>query len=310
MMIVGFVVTASTTGQLLDPYSPTLLVQVTVGVALVAFCTTLLAVYRLEGASQHEEPARALASAPVASKPCFREVLGQVWDEPEARRFTVFVFVSMLAYSAQDLILEPFAGSVFGFTPGQSTSLAGVQHGGVLAGMLLAAFAGTQFGGRQIGTLRGWMAGGCLASAVALLGLVIAGVSGPPWPLKFNVFALGVANGAFSIAAIASMMRLAGEGREAREGTRMGLWGASQAIAFGAGGLLGAAGSDLARRWMASSGAAYALVFLIEALLFVVAAALAMRIATGQPARASRSIPNIPNDKFPRAQCVNMKEVM
>ncbi|MBC7608132.1 MAG: BCD family MFS transporter [Polaromonas sp.] len=308
MMIAGFVVTASTTGQLLDPYSHTRLVLVTVGVALVAFCTTLLAVYKLEGDAQHEAPT--LASGPAASKPGFREALGQVWVEPEARRFTIFVFVSMLAYSAQDLILEPFAGTVFGFTPGQSTSLAGLQHGGVLVGMLLAAFAGTQFGGRQIGTLRGWMVGGCLASAVALSGLVIAGVSGPPWPLNFNVFALGVANGSFSIAAIASMMRLASEGREAREGTRMGLWGASQAIAFGVGGLLGAVGSDLARRWMASSGAAYALVFLLEALLFVLAAALAMRIATGQPVRASRSIPNIPSVKFPRAQCVDMKEVM
>ena len=57
---------------------------------------------------------------------------------------------------------------------------------------------------------------------------------------------LGVANGAFSIAAIATMMRLAGEGGAGREGTRMGLWGAAQAAAFGLGGLLGTAASDLA----------------------------------------------------------------
>ena len=49
----------------------------------------------------------------------------------------------MLAYSAQDLILEPFAGSVFGLTPGQSTKLAGVQHGGVLLGMLVVGVLGT-----------------------------------------------------------------------------------------------------------------------------------------------------------------------
>ncbi len=309
MMIVGFVVTASAAGQLLDPYSSTRLVQVTVAVAVAALCITLLAVYRLEGQAQTNTLTP--ASAPAAAKPGFREAFGQVWSEPEARRFTVFVFVSMLAYSAQDLILEPFAGTVFGFTPGQSTSLAGVQHGGVLAGMLLAAFAGTQFGGRQIGTLRGWMVGGCLASVVALLGLVIAGVSGPPWPLKSNVFALGVANGAFSIAAIASMMRLASEGREAREGTRMGLWGASQAIAFGFGGLLGAAGSDLTRRWIASSGTAYAVIFLLEALLFVAAAFLALRIATGHasgviPAVAGRDRKYVDH----RGPNLDMKEVM
>ncbi len=34
----------------------------------------------------------------------------------------------MLAYSAQELILEPFAGLVFAMTPGQSTQLSGVQQ--------------------------------------------------------------------------------------------------------------------------------------------------------------------------------------
>jgi MFS transporter, BCD family, chlorophyll transporter len=181
----------------------------------------------------------------------------------------------MLAFSAQDLILEPFAGTVFGLTPGESTQLSGLQHGGVLLGMLAAAFAGSRPG---FGTLRGWTIGGCLASALALLGLVAAGVVGPGWPLHATVFALGAANGAFSIAAIGSMMRLAGKGREHREGVRMGLWGASQAISFGLGGLIGAAASDLARLVLGAPGPAYALVFGLEALLFVVAARLASRI--------------------------------
>ena len=150
-----------------------------------------------------------------------------------ARRFTIFVFVSMLAYSAQDLILEPFAGTVFGFTPGESTSLSGVQHGGVLAGHDARGLAGSAIGGRRFGSLRAWQIGGCLLSALVLLGLVAAGLVGPAWPFKATVFALGVANGAFSIAAIASMMRLAGKAGTAREGVRMGLWGAAQAVAFG-----------------------------------------------------------------------------
>jgi hypothetical protein len=80
------------------------------------------------------------------------------------------------------------------------------------------------------------------------------------------VFALGVANGAFSIGAIGSMMRLANEGHGSREGVRMGLWGAAQAIAFGLGGLVGTGASDLARHLIASPGTAYAFVFALEAL--------------------------------------------
>jgi BCD family chlorophyll transporter-like MFS transporter len=74
------------------------------------------------------------------------------------------------------------------------------------------------------------------------------------------------------------MMRLAGEGRGHREGTRVGLWGAAQAIAFGAGGLIGAVASDLARSIINDPGLAYGAVFFAEAGLFIVAAKLAMGI--------------------------------
>ncbi len=272
MMIMGFAITAGVAGKLLDPYSPARLVAVTASVAGIAMTVTVLALFRLEGRA----PAR--AEAVDGPKPRFADALKQVWSEPAARQFTVFVFVSMLAYSAQDLILEPFAGAVYGFTPGESTQLSGVQHGGALAGMLLAALAGREIRGRRIGTLRGWTIGGCIASALALLGLAWAGVSDGAWPLKATVAVLGASNGAFAIAAIASMMRLAGEGRASREGVRMGLWGAAQAIAFGVGGLAGAAASDVARWAIGAPGPAYATVFALEAGLFVVSAVLAARV--------------------------------
>lgn len=281
MMIMGFAITAGVAGKLLDPYSSERLIAVTAAVAVMAITVTLLALYRLEGA-----PIRISATAEQGvgnePKPGFVQALREVWSEPAARQFTIFVFVSMLAYSAQDLILEPFAGAVFGYSPGASTQLSGIQHGGAFAGMVLAALAGSEFAGRQFGSLRSWTIGGCIASAIALAGLVLAGVFGGDWPLKANVFALGAANGAFAIAAIASMMRLAGEGRRSREGVRMGLWGAAQAIAFGVGGLAGAAASDLARLVISSTGAAYALVFGIETVLFIVSARLASQIGQSQ----------------------------
>ena len=290
MMIMGFAITAGVVGRLLDPYSPARLLVIAATLAVGAVLVAMVALYGLEGAATSVAPAAPAADGEPAAKPSFREALGQVWDEPAARQFTIFVFLSMIAYSAQDLILEPFAGVVFGYTPGESTQLSGVQHGGVLVGMLMAAFAGSQFGGRQIGTLRGWTVGGCLASALALFGLVASGLIGPAWPFKATVFVLGMANGAFSIAAIGSMMRLASEGRESREGVRMGLWGAAQAIAFGLGGLGGAVASDIARWLIGSQGAAYAAVFFAEGLLFIVAAVLASRI--GRP---------VPNPEVSRA---------
>jgi BCD family chlorophyll transporter-like MFS transporter len=278
MMIAGFAITAGLAGRLLDPYSPARLVEVTAGVALAALIVAFLGVRGIEGpAHAGARPAGGDGAAPQGRpKASFRAALAEVWDEPVARRFTVFVFVSMLAYSAQDLILEPFAGSVYGYTPGESTSLSGVQHGGVLLGMLLVAIAGSTFGGRRIGSLRGWSVGGCLASALALLGLAAAGFIGPAWPLRPSVFFLGVANGAFAVAAIGSMMNLAGEGHQSREGVRMGLWGAAQAVAFGLGGLLGTGAVDVTRALSAHTGNAYSFVFAAESAVFVVSAWLAL----------------------------------
>ena len=272
MMIGGFAITAPLAGHFLDPFTPGRLVAVTGVVCLCAFVVATIAVLGVEG-DRAAAPAR-----PDGPRVPFAEALRQVWAEPQARRFAIFVFVSMLAYSGQELILEPFAGIVFGMTPGQSTKLAGVQHGGVLAGMLMVSLVTTLAPRRKTAALRFWTVGGCLASAVALVLIAIGGRVGPEWPLRASVFGLGVANGAFAVAAIGSMMGLAGSGPGAREGIRMGLWGAAQAVAFGLGGFLGTVAVDLTRKVVSAPVDAYALVFTGEAALFLIGAALAARI--------------------------------
>ncbi len=227
MMIVGFVVTTGIAGKLLDPFSPDRLLAVVAGVVGIAFVVALIGIAGIE-----RRDAQPTASRPATS---FAVALGEIWEDRQARRFTIFVAVSMLAYSAQELILEPFAGLLFGFTPGQSTSLAALQHGGGLLGMVVAGVAGNAFTGRT-GWMRNWTIAGCIGSAAALGALALAATVGPAWPLRPTVFVLGLANGVFAVAAIGSMMGLAGGGGPGREGVRMGVWGAAQALAFGIGG--------------------------------------------------------------------------
>lgn len=283
MMIAGFVITASIAGALLDPYTHARLVAVTAGVSAAAFALTLVAVWGVETAHAHAE---AQSAEPSEPKPPFKQALKEVWAEPTARRFTVFVFVSMLAYSAQDLILEPFAGLVFAYTPGESTQLSGLQHGGVLAGMLVIGIGATLIGHRDASAMRQWTVVGCILSAATLVGLAAGAFVGEAWPLRANVFALGLANGIFAVAAISAMMAHASSGKEKREGTRMGLWGAAQAIAFGLGGFLGTAAVDLARAIFDTPFMAYATVFTAEGILFLIAAVLSLRVAAA--ARRSR----------------------
>jgi BCD family chlorophyll transporter-like MFS transporter len=282
MMIAGFIVTTGAAGHMLDPFSPLRLIAVSGCVSVAAMILTLLGVWGIEGrtATPVQQPTRKLPP-----KSSFREAFLEVWAEPKSRRFAIFVFVSMLAYSAQDLILEPFAGVVFGFTPGETTKLSGVQHAGTLIGMTLVPLIGAVYP-RSRGNLQIWTIGGCLASAIALLCLAAAALAGPSWPLRETVFMLGVTNGAYAVAAIGSMMSLVGAGGEKREGVRMGLWGAAQAFAFGIGGFLGTLASDIARYLLSSPALSYSVVFAAEAGLFVVAALMAVWVDRA-PARGA-----------------------
>lgn len=286
MMIFGLAVTGITAGIALDPYSPARLVAVTASVSAVALTLTLIGVWGQEKVAARPKPKRELDFGPMVR---------ELWSDPRVRVFTVFVFASMVAYNLQDLILEPFAGHVFGLTVGESTQLGGMHHAGALVGMIAVLLAGTALARWITVPLRVWVVGGCVLSGLALIALAIGGLSAPDWPLGPNIFALGLANGAFAVAAIGAMMGLAKEGDEAREGVRMGLFGAAQAIAFGVGSFAGTAAADIMRSLLASDALAYGTVFAFEGGVFLIAAALALRL-TASPTQARLDAAAVPGE--------------
>lgn len=164
LMIFGIAVTAGTVGHFLDPYSPERLLWIVAIVTLGAVVLTTLAVWGIERRLDHP--------VPEDTPPRLLEGLREVWAEPQARAFTFFLFLSMTAYFLQELILEPYAGLVFGFTAGETTKLSGMQNGGVFFGMLTVGLA---LSGLKIGSLRGWVVTGCLGSSLALMAIVALG---------------------------------------------------------------------------------------------------------------------------------------
>lgn len=273
MMIFGIAMTAGVAGSFLDPYTSSRLLSVVAVVVSGAFVLTILAVWGIES--------RVTATREPDTMP-FMQGMREIWAERRTRNFTLFVFLSMNAYFMQELILEPYAGLVWGFTPGQSTTLSGAQNGGVFIGMLTVGIAATGF---KLGSLRSWAIAGCLGSAVILLAIAVAAFTLTPL-----VIALGFFNGMFAVAAIGSMMALAAEGRGQREGTRMGLWGAAQAIAAGFGGLTGAAAVDILRKGFPDT-TAFGLVFTLEAALFIAAALMALYIMENTRSIATAMVP-------------------
>ena len=141
-----------------------------------------------------------------------------------------------------------------------------------------------------------FMIGGCVGSGFCLIALGIGGLAGSAWPLVPNVMALGFCNGVFAVAAIATMMGLAAEGEVAREGTRMGVFGAAQSLGFAIGASFGAAALDALRGLLDALAPAYASVFIFEGALFLVAAVLAWHAVSALSRPAMPAAIQIPGE--------------
>ncbi|MEQ8365405.1 MAG: BCD family MFS transporter [Roseicyclus sp.] len=261
-LILGAIVSSVGTGIALEPYSPERLVRIVPVVALIALILSVIATRGIESR---------LGPVPAPAEARLGPALRATWDDPAARAFTGFVFLSILAFYLSELVLEPFAGHVHGLPPEDSTKLSGGKDGASLVGMLAAGALSTF----RVGSLRAWAVIGCIISAIGLIGLG-AGLALVPFTVV-----LGFGNGLFVVGAIGSMMRLAAS-REGAAGTRMGVFGAAQAVAAGLAGLLATGILDIARLALPDD-AAYGVVFGLEAVLFLAAALVAGRLLHARP---------------------------
>ena len=275
-LIVGFIVSTVVAGKLLEPFSMEALRRTALTIG--GGCTAA-AVLAMLGIERH---VRVPAPRAAAEGGDFVQALRDVLADDVSRRFSLFVAMSMVAFAMQDLILEPFAGAVFGLTPADSTRISGVHQGGALVGMLVTATLAT-----RIGTVTSWARWGCVASGAALVAIALAPLTGSLPFLKASLLALGIANGCFAIGAIGAMLGLAQRGGESRAGLRMGVFGAAQAIAQAGGAFLGAVASDATRALFGNDVLGYGSVFAIEAVAFVAAAALAGGVVAVETRRTS-----------------------
>ena len=261
-LIAGAIIASIGTGIALEPYSAPRLVAVVSCVGLIAVALCFVATFGIE---------RRLGTAPAPEHTALGPALRATWEDPAARRFTGFVFLSILAFYLSELIFEPFAGHVHGLSPEDSTKLSGGKDGAALVGMILAGVLSAF----RIGSLRAWAVAGCIVSAIGLVAL------GAQMPLIPSSVALGLGNGLFVTGAVGSMMLLSSE-REGSTGIRMGVFGAAQAVAAGAAGLIATGMLDLVRLILPDA-TAYATVFTLEAALFIAAAVVALRILQAAP---------------------------
>ena len=269
MMIFGLAFTAIIVGGLLDPYSNEKLIAIVTSIAILANIFTYISIFGIE--KKLSAKYKAVHTQESATEISLIFGIKQIWNEPEARLFTFFVFLSMTAFFMQEVILEPFAGKIFNLTPGESTALSGMKDGGSILGIIFVILCISTF---KLGSEKFWLITGCLVSAASLFMITVLGVNlADQALLKVAVLTLGIANGIFTAGILGTMMKLASEGQTAdREGTRMGLWGASQAYAAGIAALISTSLVDTFSSFINQPAMSYGMVFSIQGMLFILSA--------------------------------------
>ena len=243
MLLLGSIVSALVFGAALADFSPGRLVQVIQGSAVATLVLNIAALWKQET----RRPMRGQVQPP---RPAFRTAWKSFIEGGSATRRLTAIGLGTMAFSMQDVLLEPYGGQVLQMSVGATTSLTASLAFGGLAGFAWAS----KVLGRGADPLR-------MAAAGALVGipafaLVIAAASLQSVPVfAFGVMLVGFGGGLFGHGTLTATMQSA---PKEQTGLALGSWGAVQAtcasVAVAAGGILSDTVGALASRGALGAG--------------------------------------------------------
>ena len=270
MLLAGSVVSALVFGWMLEEYSPGRLVQVIQASAVATLVLNSVSLWKQES----RDRTRLQRPAPDIS-------FGQAWHhfiaDASARHRLLIIGLGTMAFTMQDVLLEPYGGAVLGMSVGQTTWLTATLAAGGLLGFTTASVVLGRGGDPMRMALRG------AALGVPAFAAVILAAPAESVPLfATGVFFIGAAGGLFGHGTLTATMQNAPEDQS---GLALGAWGAVQATAAGLAVALGALGRDAfaaaaAQGWFGSSmtnpSIGYGFIYSAEVLLLLATAGLAL----------------------------------
>ncbi len=237
MLMFGMIFSAVLFGWLLSPFSEMRLIQVVQGAAVATMLLNGIALWKQEA----RNPA---LTAPDRVRPTFGDAWRAFDRHGTARRRLVALGFGTVAFSMQDILLEPYGGQVLHLPVSATTALTALLAGGGMAGFAYAAHKLAD--GADPYRLAAW---GVLVGLCAFSSVLFAGVLVSPFVFGLGVTLIGLGAGLFAHCTLTAAMAMAPGGQI---GLALGIWGAVQASAAGvavaSGGLLRDAVSALAGR--------------------------------------------------------------
>ena len=288
-LLVGMMISAFVIGGLLHDYSPTRLVQVIQGTAVLTLVLNTIALWKQEARNPK-------MTAPDRETPTFSELWQSFMTEGPNARLLTAIGIGAAGFAMQDALLEPYGGEILGLSVGATTGLTGAWALGSLIGFMMS--------GRMlaVGGDRLRIAGlGIVIGINAFLLVLFSGPFNSPVMLYIGALTIGIGLGLFSVGTLMEAMALA---KAETSGLALGAWGAVQATCAGAGIALGGAIRDIIAllvqgdaltATLATRSAGYSTVYMIE-----IALLLASLAAIGPLVGRNRKVPTSDPDQGER----------
>jgi len=299
MLLVGMAVSAVIFGLLLRDFSQLRLIQVIQGSAAVTMILNVIALWKQEA----RDPARTAHEMPT---PSFRDSWESFSHRSHAKRRLIALGLGTVAFSMQDILLEPFGGEVLKLAVASTTALTAALALGGLAGFVIAARALV----RGVDPYR-MAAYGAVVGIAAFSAVILSAPMASTFLFTLGVAGIGFGSGLFGHCTLTAAMSLAPKGQI---GLALGVWGAVQATAAGGAiaisgllrdGLAHLAASGALGEALAGPASGYTVVYHLElGLLFATLVAIGPLVRNTQEALDEAGEDAV----WPNLQSMNLRE--
>ena len=221
MFLFGMGISAVVIGILLADFSKLRLIQVVQGSAVLTLILNLVAVWRQEQIIINNQKNDKSEKFFLSWKKFIsdRKTNSLIW----------VVFWGTLAFSMQDVLLEPYGGQILGLSVSETTNLTGLWALGALLGLALAANNSK----KTVSSVSNAMTA-LLIGIVGFSAIIFSSPMQFPFLYFLGTLFIGFGTGLFSVSLLIIAMALSSK-TNLGSGFILGSWGAAQAIGAGLG---------------------------------------------------------------------------
>jgi BCD family chlorophyll transporter-like MFS transporter len=251
MQLLGMIGSALMLGHLLHDYSPGQLIRVVQAVAVMTLALNVIALWKQEPRSRLRKPGTPLEQN-------FQQAWQTFCKGPNTLRRLLAVGLGTMAFTMEDVLLEPYGGEILNLSVSTTTMLTATL---ALGGLIGFAWASRVLGrGGDAYRMSGW---GAWVGVPAFVAVIASAPLVSPVLFSVGIFLIGLGGGLFAHGTLTATMQLA---PPEQTGLAMGAWGAVQATAAGVGMALGGVVRD-GVALVSSSVMGYSAVYSLEIVL-------------------------------------------